>query len=104
MNYDNGIVGDKYQEICSQEKIIVKLAYNNYPPLLEIVNNSMVKDHYRNLEGSSIPYQHEILSIFFQQKNIQPKWIYCDGDWGSTINQTTKIFSGVIGKVVKYIT
>ena len=90
-------------DICS-EKIIVNIAYNNFPPFFELVNDSMVEyeERWVGYKHSRLSYDYEILSIFFQHKNILPKWTNCNGNFG-TYNKTTEKWTGAVGKViVKY--
>ena len=103
--YKDGTVGKqvRYQDICSQE-IVVNIAYNNFPPFFELVNNSMVEYKPRRFgsENSMVPYDYEILSKFFQHKNIIPNWINCNGSFG-VYNKTSEKWTGAIGKVFTYL-
>ena len=110
--YQDGSVGNqaRYQDICSQVEIVANIAYNNFPPHFELVNNSMVEYEQSRIEQSKngkkghsmIPYDYEILSIFFKNKNIIPNWINCNGSFG-WYNKTTEKWTGAIGKVFTYL-
>ena len=86
-------------DICS-EKSIVNIAYNNFPPFFELVNESMVEyeERWVGYKHSRLSYDYEILSIFFQHKNIIPNWINCYGSFG-VYNETIEKWTGAIGKV-----
>ena len=77
----------------------INVAYNDDPSWFEIVNNSMIKwFDYWGLpnEDSKIPYDFEILEIFFKNKNIS--WINCHYTWGWYDDETGR-WTGAIGKV-----
>ena len=78
----------------------INVAYNNDPGYFEIVNNSMVEYPANSVEGiySNIPYDFEILEIFFKNKNVIVNWIYCNYTWGWFDDETGR-WTGAVGKV-----
>ena len=78
----------------------INVAYNNEPGLFEIVNNSMFewRDYYGLIDESSsrIPYNFEILEIFFKNRYIN--WINCNYTWGWYDDETGR-WTGAVGKV-----
>ena len=77
----------------------INVAYNDDPGFFEIVNNSMVEwqDYYGLInELTGIPYDFEILEIFFKNKNIN--WINCFYDWGWYDDEAGR-WTGAVGKV-----
>ena len=72
----------RYQNLCPQNSHI-NIAYNSYHWSFDVLNNSMVEYKKQIVKGqsSSIPYEYEILSLFFKQYNITPNWIYCNQTW-----------------------
>ena len=76
--------------------VSINVAYNDYNAF-EIVNNSMVKYSVDLIgEYSSIPYNFEILEIFFKDRNIN--WINCNFTWGWYDYETGR-WTGAVGKV-----
>ena len=50
-------------------------------------------------EKTSIPYEFEILEIFFKTENVIVKnWIDCNGTWGGYDDETGR-WTGAVGKV-----
>ena len=81
------------------DSLSINVAYNDDPPFFEIANNSMVKWHYYwglINEATSIPYDFEILEVFFENKNIN--WINCNYTWGWYDDETGR-WTGAVGKV-----
>ena len=78
----------------------IDVAYNNDPGWFEIVNNSMVRYPVYNVEGvySNIPYDFEILEIFFKTKNVIVHWINFHYTWGRYDDETGR-WTGAVGKV-----
>ena len=85
MMQDNGSVSKKvkYRNLC-KEQFTVHVAYIHQSEWFEIENNSMVDIvvKYQVLHGLYtndyyIPYDYEILSIFFKHYDIIVKWINC---------------------------
>ena len=61
----------------------------------------MVEYPVKIIEGeySFIPYDFEILKIFFKTSNIIVKWIYCNQTWGWYDDKTGR-WNGAVGKVI----
>ena len=79
--------------------ISINVAYNNEPDIFEIVNNSMVDyGHYGHGDYSNIPYNFEILEIFFKSYVIAINWIDCNYTWGWYDVETGR-WTGAVGKV-----
>ena len=79
----------------------INVAYNNDPYWFEIVNNSMVEcyDYWGLIiEKSSIPYDFEILEIFFKTNDIIVNWLNCNYTWGMYDYDTGR-WTGAVGKV-----
>ena len=95
----------RYQDLCT-DKVVINIAYNEEPSVLEIVNNSMLElsKKYGDLHGdwvgkySSILYDDEILSKFFLHYNIIVQWINCNYTWGWFDYDSGK-WTGAVGKV-----
>ena len=51
-----------------------------------------------NNEVSTIPYDFEILEIFFKTKNVIINWINCNYTWGWFDDETER-WTGAVGKV-----
>ena len=49
-------------------------------------------------EISIIPYDFEILEIFFKTKNVIVNWLYCNYTWG-VYDDETRRWTGAVGKV-----
>ena len=49
-------------------------------------------------DKSNIPYDFEILKIFFETKNVIIQWIDCNRTWG-TYNSETERWTGAVGQV-----
>ena len=60
----------------------------------------MVEYPANSVEGiySNIPYDFEILEIFFKNKNVIVNWIYCNYTWGWFDDETGR-WTGAVGKV-----
>ena len=85
--------------LCLKASISINVAYN----YLVINNNSMAVDQAMGdmiIEGvySYIPYDSEILDIFFKTNNIIVNWIDCNNTWGLYDYETGR-WTGAIGKV-----
>ena len=79
------------------DSLSINIAYNDWPGFFEIVNNSMVEYPANIQEGySTIPYESEILEVFFENRNIN--WINCNGTWGWYDYETGR-WTGAVGKV-----
>ena len=79
----------------------INVAYNNNPGWFKIVNNSMFEwNDYWGLinDKSNIPYNFEILEIFFKTKNVIINWINCNYTWGLFDDETER-WTGAVGKV-----
>ena len=78
----------------------INVAYNNDPGTFDIVNNSMVEYPPYIIEGdySYIPYDFEILEIFFKTKNVIVHWINFHYTWGRYDDETGR-WTGAVGKV-----
>ena len=92
-----------YKEICSGEPKKVNLGYNNDPGILEVENNTLVhisrKPHDYIYGASSVmPYDFEILSMFFSSHNIEPNWLDCGYSWG-WYDEDLGGWTGCMGKV-----
>ena len=77
----------------------INVAYNDAWGFFEIANNSMVEwwDYWGlTHELTSIPYDFEILEVFFENRNIN--WINCNGTWG-WYDYETGNWTGAVGKV-----
>ena len=77
----------------------INVAYNDDPLFFEIVDNSMYAYPVNIKEGgyvSNIPWDFEILEVFFENKIII--WINCDYTWGWYDDETGK-WTGAVGKV-----
>ena len=76
----------------------VYVAYNDDPAYFAIVNNSMLEYPVQNFEGlySQLPFDFEILEIFFENRNIT--WINCNYTWGWYDDETGR-WTGAVGKV-----
>ena len=80
-----------------KDSISINVAYNDEPGFFEIVNNSMVEyPAYVMEETTNIPYEFEILEVFFENKIIN--WINCNYTWGWYDDETEK-WTGAVGKV-----
>ena len=73
----------------------INVAYNDDPGWFQLVNNSMV-EYQDYIEQSSIPYDFEILEVFFENRNIN--WINCFYNWGWYDDETGR-WTGAVGKV-----
>ena len=79
------------------DSLSINIAYNDWPGFFEIVNNSMVEYPANIQEGySTIPYESEILEVFFENKNIT--WINCNYTYGWYDDKTGR-WTGAVGKV-----
>ena len=79
----------------------INVAYNYDPGWFAVVNNAMHKySNYWGLksEVSRIPYDFEILEIFFITNNIIVNWINCYFDWGLYDDEKER-WTGAVGKV-----
>ena len=77
------------------------MAYNNYPAFhFEVKNGKMVEYPPRLIRNvwSSISFDWEILSLFFNYENLEPEWIYCNMSWG-WLDKETGHWTGATGKV-----
>ena len=83
-----------------KDSLSINVAYNEWHPYFLIVNNSMVEHPPMIMEGvhSFIPYNFEILEIFFKNKNIIVNWIDCNQTWGWYDDETGR-WTGAVGKV-----
>ena len=102
MMYNNGSVSNnvKYQNICV-ERFAISVAYAWYWGFFEVENNTMVEwyDYYGLIHGGSyLPYDYEILSIFFKNYNIMTNWINCNHTPGIFDYETGK-WTGAVGQV-----
>ena len=82
-----------------RDSLSINVAYNDDPYYFEIVNNSMLEWHdYWGLwnEEYYIPYDFEILEIFFENKIIN--WINCNYTWGWYDDESGR-WTGAVGKV-----
>ena len=52
----------------------------------------LINDH------TNIPYESEILEIFFKTKNVIINWINCNYTWGWFDDETER-WTGAVGKV-----
>ena len=103
----NGDIDKKahFSELCNTDQTLVKIGYNNVPGRFEYSTESKSVVKYPVLIEtpvkfkSSISYDWEIISSFFLIHNVEAEWINCNFDWGR-YNETTRIWSGGIGKVV----
>ena len=97
-----------YRHICDHQlPVNVNVAYNDWPGVFRIVNNSMVKmtpspiiPKYNDLNFAlnHLSFDWEILEKFFQHYNMRTIWINCYGMIG-VYNQTAKQWNGAVGKV-----
>ena len=81
--------------------ISINVAYNDDSEIFEIVNNSMVEYPIQyNVKGlyTNIPYDFEILEIFFKSYVIAINWIDCNYTWG-WFDSEAKRWTGAVGKV-----
>ena len=77
----------------------INVAYNDNRGWFEIANNSMVEwhDYYGLINDlSRIPYDFEILEVFFENRIIN--WINCNGTSGWYDDKTGR-WTGAVGKV-----
>ena len=82
-----------------KDSLSINVAHNNQHLLFEIANNSMVEwwDYWGlTHELTSIPYDFEILEVFFENRNIN--WINCNGTWGWYDYETGR-WTGAVRKV-----
>ena len=105
MIYNNGSVSNevRYQDLCV-EGFAVSVAYNEDWGWFEVENGTMVEyyDYYKIIHPDFyLPYDYEILSIFFKHYNIKTNWINCNYTWGSFDNETGK-WTGLVGRVDIY--
>ena len=90
-----------YKEICSGEKTIVHLGYNNYRAMLKVEDNKLLQvPRKRIFKGttSEISHNWEIFNKFFSIYNIDPIWLNCQGVWGN-YDEETGAWTGCMGKV-----
>ena len=90
-----------YKEICGGEKSRVHLGYNNYPTIMNVEDNKLLKvPSKRHLTGKwhSIPQNWEVLYKFFSIYNIEPIWLNCHFSWGH-YDKEQGAWSGCMGKV-----
>ena len=99
---DNGEVDDGkvWGDLCREKR--VNIAYNNYPGLFEVNEDTgeMVRYPVKPVPGvyEYIPYDWEILETFFLNNDIIPAWINCHYTWGSYDKELGK-WTGAVGKV-----
>ena len=77
----------------------INVAYNVAPGYFKIVNNSMFewRDYWGlTNEVSNIPYDFEILEVFFENRNIN--WLNCNSTWGWYDDESER-WTGAVGKV-----
>ena len=91
-----------YKEICSGEKTQVNLGFNNDYGLY-ISNNSLVQwprqlHDYIVGRYSAMPYDWEVLSMFFSIHNIEPNWLDCNQTYGWYDDELGG-WTGCMGKV-----
>ena len=90
-----------YTSICDQQSIHLTVAYNNEPDFeIDLESQTMVKFRPNIVKGllSNIPYDWEILDIFFKQSKITPTWINCNYTWGTYLKDTG-MWNGAVGQV-----
>ena len=82
-----------------KDSLSINVAYNDWPGYFEIVNNSMVEYpvDIRSVD-SYVPYNYEILKIFFKTNNIIVNWIDCNYTWG-WYDYEIERWTGAVGKV-----
>ena len=95
-----------FQDVCKKKQVII--AYNNDPnifwvwlgDMFEWVNKfQMVKYQLKPfMRYGSMARQWEIQTAFFENNNIEPKWINANYNWG-TLNYTTGQWSGAVGMI-----
>ena len=98
----------QHLDSCNTDKTFVKIGYNNVHGRFEYSTESKSVVKYPVLIEtpvkfkSSISYDWEIISSFFLIHDVEAEWINCNFDWGR-YNETTRIWSGGIGKVVIFM-
>ena len=99
---DNGEVDDGkvWGDLCREKR--VNIAYNNYPGLFEVNEDTgeMVRYPVKPVPGvyEYIPYDWEILETFFLNNDIIPVWINCHYTWGWYDEESGK-WTGAVGQV-----
>ena len=97
------IIFKSYKEICSGEKKKVNLGFNFGFSSFKVINNSLVNiprevaDHVHDDYGF-MPYNWEILSMFFSFHNIEPSWLDCNYTYG-WYDEELGGWTGCVGKV-----
>ena len=103
----------KYKDVCPVAELEsepeyhnINIAYNDNQGTFHIYNDTMTMNEYPvswALENSKdynyIPYDWEILKLFFNHFNIIPSWINCNKTWG-WIDEDTGKWTGAVGKVI----
>ena len=91
----------KYEDICQQSQHNATIAYNNEPGIFEVdEDGNLVEFLVYPVAGETdyIPHNYEILSSFFSNYHITPKWINCNYTWG-WFDEETGHWTGAVGKV-----
>ena len=86
-----------FDNVCKEKHVMV--AYNNDPPTFEVSNITGEMVEYPvapYVTYWSMAWEYEIQAAFFENNNIQPKWLNCNHTWG-TLNYTTGQWSGAVG-------
>ena len=84
-----------------KDSLSINVAYNDEIGVFLIVNNSMLmwdKKYGREGEDSNIPYDFEILEVFFKSYVIEINWIDCNYTWGWYDGETDR-WTGAVRKV-----
>ena len=101
LNIAFGGCGISSNFLCLKTSLRINVAYNYDPGWFAVFNNAMHKySNYFGLknEVSRIPYDFEILEIFFKTNNIIVNWINCYSNWGLYDDEKER-WTGAVGKV-----
>ena len=100
----DGRANKEYKDICQKAQHKATVAYNNYATYFEIDDNDKMIEYPiqpRTGVRTTVSYDYEILSSFFEFYHITPTWINCNYNWG-WFDEETGHWTGAVGKVVKW--
>ena len=91
-----------YKDICSGEKKIVNIGFNNDENYMIVENKTLVmgipKQKYIYADWPQLSEDWEVLSTFFSIHNIEPNWLDCGFSWG-WYDEELGGWTGCMGKV-----
>ena len=95
----DGKANKEYKNICQKPQQSATIAYNTFYWFKIDMDGKILEYPWVHQRGYTIiSTDREILSSFFENYHITPKWIYCNQTWG-LFDKETGHWTGAVGKV-----